>query len=312
MDDSPGIMSAPPASPPRAPLAAAAWMTLAQLAFAGMAVGARVGGSGVPWQEVCASRFVVGALTAYGVARATGSSLRITHVREAWLRSAFGTLSAAGTFYVFAAPAISIGDAATIFATSPMFVALLSAPLLGERVHRGLVLALVTGFTGIALVAGPRFSAGAHVVGVGAATAVSSAMAMIWLRRIGPSESSEAIVLHFACVGACVMALASLPVWRTPDPRTALVLGATGVCAGLGQLAMTRAYSHDRAARVAALGYSGVVFTRILGILFFVELPTGTQALGSGLVIASGVSLSLGPAAVARMRRRSLGPTSPR
>src|SRR5271166_4331797 len=137
---------AEPPSPPRAPLAAAAWMTAAQLAFAGMAVGARVGGGGVPWQEVCATRFFVGALTAYAVARFRGQSLRITRVREAWLRSGFGTLSAAGTFFVFAAPALPLGDAATLFATSPMFVALLSAPLLGERVPRGLVVALALGF----------------------------------------------------------------------------------------------------------------------------------------------------------------------
>jgi drug/metabolite transporter (DMT)-like permease len=287
-------------------------MTTAQLAFAGMAVGARVGGGGVPWQEVCASRFVVGALTAYAVARARGQSLRITRVREAWLRSAFGTLSAAGTFFVFASPALAIGDAATLFATAPLFVALLSAPLLGERVPRGLVLALVVGFAGIALVTQPSFSTANRVVGAGFVTAMSSAFAMIWLRRIGPNESSEAIVFHFACIGSCVMLLASVPVWRTPDLRTALVLGATGLCGGVGQLAMTRAYSRDRAARVSALSYSGVVFTRAMGIVFFAELPTGLQALGSALVVAAGVSLSLGPSAIARLRRRSLGPSAAR
>jgi drug/metabolite transporter (DMT)-like permease len=301
-----------PRSPSGSPLAAAAWMTLAQLAFAGMAVGARVGGGGVPWQEVCASRFVVGAFTAYAAARVRGSSLRITRVREAWLRSAFGTVSAAGTFFVFSTPALAIGDGATLFATSPLFVAFLSAPLLGERVARGLAIALFTGFCGILLVAGPSFSTAHHVVVVGGVTALSSALAMIWLRRIGPNESSEAIVFHFACIGACAMTLASLPVWRTPSVHFALVLAVTGVCGGLGQLAMTRAYSHDRAARVSALSYSGVVFTRMLGAAFFGELPTVMQALGSALVIASGISLSFGPTAVARLRRRSLGATSAR
>jgi drug/metabolite transporter (DMT)-like permease len=268
-------------------------MTIAQLLFAGMAVGARVGARDVPWQEVCASRFLVGGLTAFVVARARGQSLRITQRREAWLRSGFGTLSAAGTFYVFAAPRLAIGDAATLFATSPIFVALLSAPLLGERVPRGLVGGLVLGFAGIALVAQPSFSTAGPLVAIGAATAVSSAMAMVWLRRIGPNESSEAIVLHFACVGFGVMTIASLPVWRTPTPAQALLLGGTGLCAGLAQIAMTRAYGLDRAARVSALGYSGVVFTRALGAPAFGEIPNVMQALGSVLVIASGVLLSL-------------------
>jgi drug/metabolite transporter (DMT)-like permease len=270
-----------------------------------MAVGARVGGRSVPWQEVCASRFLVGALVAYVFARARGQSLRITHRREAWLRSAFGTLSAAGTFFVYAAPALAIGDAATLFATSPIFVALFSAPLLGERVRKGLAAALVMGFTGIALVAQPSFSTTGDLVTIGALTAISSAMAMIWLRRIGPSESSEAIVFHFACVGFCVMLLASLPGWRTPDLEQTIVLAGTGLCAGLGQLAMTRAYTLDHAARVAALGYSGIVFTRALGVPLFGEIPGVTQSLGSLLVIASGVLLSLGEAGMARLRRRA-------
>jgi len=280
-------------SPMRPALRAAAWMTIAQILFAAMAVGARVGGRDVPWQEVCASRFLVGGLTALVVARARGQSLRITRQREAWLRSAFGTLAAAGTFYVFAAPTLALGDAATLFATSPIFVALLSAPLLGERVPRGLVGGLATGFAGIALVAQPSFSTAGPLVAIGVATAVSSAMAMIWLRRIGPNESSEAIVLHFACIGFGVMLVASIPVWRTPTASQTLLLAGTGLCAGLAQIAMTRAYGLDRAARVSALGYSGVVFTRAFGVPAFGEVPNAMQALGSLLVIASGVLLSL-------------------
>jgi drug/metabolite transporter (DMT)-like permease len=268
-------------------------MTVAQLLFAVMAVGARMGARNVPWPEVCASRFLVGGVTAFAVARARGVSLQISKRREAWLRSGFGTLAAAGTFYVFAAPRLAIGDAATLFATSPIFVALLSAPLLGERVPRGLAMCLLLGFAGIALVAQPSLSTAGPLVAVGAATAVSSAMAMIWLRRIGPNESSEAIVLHFACVGFGVMTVASIPVWRTPTVAQALLLGGTGLCAGLAQIAMTRAYGLDRAARVSALGYSGVVFTRALGAPAFGEVPNAMQALGSLLVIASGLLLSL-------------------
>jgi drug/metabolite transporter (DMT)-like permease len=278
-------------------------MVIAHVFFALMAVGARIGGRDVPWQEVCASRFLVGALVAFVVARARGASLRITHVREAWLRSLFGTLAAAGTFYVYAAPAIGVGDAATLFATSPIFIALLSAPLLGERVSPGLLLALAGGFAGIGLVAQPSFSTAGHLVAIGALTAMSSATAMIWLRRIGPNESSEAIVFHFAVVGFVVMALASVPVWRTPDARELVVLALTGLSAGLAQIAMTRAYSLDRAARVGAMGYSGVVFARALALPIFGEVPNVLQGLGSLLVIGSGVALALGRGAIARVRR---------
>jgi drug/metabolite transporter (DMT)-like permease len=287
----------------RRPLRAAAWMIGAQLLFALMAAGTRVCGRHVPWQEVCASRFVVGAITAYVAARIGGESLRIARVGEAWLRSVFGTVSAAGTFFLYASPALALGDVTTLLATAPLFVAMLSAPVLGERIHKSVALALACGFAGIALVARPSFSSAGHLVAIGAATAITSAIAHVSLRRIGPSESSEAIVFHFACVGSTVMVLACIPVWRTPSPADGLVLGITGLFGGLGQLALTRAYTADHAAPVSALGYSGVVFSRAIAAPLFREIPSVTQALGSLFVIASGIALAFGKAAFDRLRR---------
>jgi drug/metabolite transporter (DMT)-like permease len=288
----------------RNPLRAAAWMTLAQLLFAAMGVGARIGARAVPWQEVCLTRFLVGAVCAYAIARIRGESLRVVQVRSAWIRSGFGTLAAAGTFFVYAAPRLAVGDAVTLFAISPIFVALLSAPLLGERVRPGVAVAIGLSFSGITLVAQPSFATAGSVVLVGAATALASAFAMIWLRRIGPSESPEAIVMHFSCVGAAVMAVASIPVWQTPDVREALVLAGTGLAGGLGQITMTRAYSLDNAARVSATGYSQIVFARALAFPAFGEIPSALQWLGSGLVIGSGVLLAMGRRLAPRTRER--------
>jgi drug/metabolite transporter (DMT)-like permease len=267
------------------------WMAVAQLLFVMMAIGARFVGRDLPWQEVAATRFAIGAITAYSVARARGQSLRITRQRDAWLRSAFGTLSAAGTFYIYASPALPMGDAVTLLSTSPIFVALLSAPLLGERVRRSVLVSLVLGFSGIVLVAQPSFRGAGPLVAAGAGAALSSAFAMILLRRIGPSESSEAIVLHFASVGFAVMLLASLPVCRAPTVRDAFWLGFMGLTGGLAQIAMTRAYALDNAARVSAMGFSSVAMMRLLAVPVFGEVPSLVQTTGSLLVIGAGVFL---------------------
>jgi drug/metabolite transporter (DMT)-like permease len=268
-----------------------AWMALAQFLFALMGIGARVGGRDLPWQEVGATRFLVGAMTAFVVARVRGQSLHITHVREAWMRSLFGTLGAAGTFYVYAAPGMPIGDAITLLATSPIFVALVSAPLLGERVRLSIAVALALGFCGIVIVAQPSFATAGHLVAAGTGGALASGLAMVWLRRIGPTESSEAIVFHFSCVGFAAMLLASIPVWKTPSEHAALALAFMGTSGGLAQIAMTRAYTIDHAARVSAMTFSSVVFMRVLAVPFFGEIPTLMQLAGSLLVIGSGVLL---------------------
>jgi drug/metabolite transporter (DMT)-like permease len=266
-------------------------MALAQVLFALMGIGARIGGRDVPWQEVGATRFLVGAMTAYALARARGQSLRITRVGEAWMRSVFGTLSAAGTFYVYAAPGLPIGDAVTLLSTSPIFVTLVSAPILGERVRPSGAVALALGFAGIVIVAQPSFATSGHVVLAGAGAAVASALAMVWLRRIGQSESSEAIVFHFSCIGFAAMLLVSIPVWKTPSAHDAPALALMGLSGGLAQIAMTRAYALDDAARVSIVSFSGVVIMRLLAAPIFGEIPSPIQAAGSLLVIGSGVLL---------------------
>ncbi len=269
-------------------------MLLAQLLFALMAIGARLGGRGVPWPEVGATRFLLGAFTAYAIGRARGQSLRITRIREAWLRSAFGTLSAAGTFFVYAAPSLPIGDAVTLLATSPIFVTLLSAPLLGERVRARSAAALALGFSGIVIVAQPSFSTAGHLVAAGAGAALASALAMMSLRRISQSESGEAIVFHLSCVGFAAMLLASIPVWRTPQSGDVLALALMGLSGGLAQIAMTRAYALDHAARVSIVTFSSVVIMRVLAVPVFGEVPSPVQMAGSLLVIGSGILLGSG------------------
>lgn len=274
-------------------LTGALWMTLAQALFAVMSAGARLVGHDVPWQEVCASRMIVGAIVAFVVAKVRGQSLKITGKKQAWFRTIFGTASAAGTFYVLSQPGLAIGDAVTLFATSPIFVALLSWPLLGEKVRWSVAVAIVFAFAGILVVAQPSFATAGGVVLVGTLTALGSAVAMIWLRKLGPGESGEAIVFHFMSFGSIALVIASIPVWRTPDAESALFLALTGLSGGLAQLAMTRAYALDRAARISALGYSGIIFTRCLAVPLFGEVPTLVQVAGSVLVIGSGMALAL-------------------
>jgi drug/metabolite transporter (DMT)-like permease len=270
-----------------------AWMTAAQALFAAMALGARFVGRDVPWQEVAAARMLVALVLTFAIARTRGQSLAITDKKHAWLRTIFGTVAAAGSFYVYARPMLPIGDAVTVINTSPIFVAFLAWPLLGERVSRSVALAIGLAFVGILVVAQPSFRVSAGVLGVCVLSAVCTAFAMTWLRKMGPGESSEAIVFHYMCVATVTLALASIPVWKTPDLHSLAFLLFTGVTGGLAQLAMTRAYSLDDAARVSAIGYSGVVFTRLFALPVFGEVPSVAQIAGSVLVIGAGVVLAL-------------------
>jgi drug/metabolite transporter (DMT)-like permease len=277
-------------------------MALAQLFFAGMNIATRLGARALPWSEIGAGRFLVGAVIALSVAWYRGSSLRIRDRPNAWRRSGYGTVAAVCTFYALASSRIALGDAATLGATAPIFVALLSGPLLAERVDGRVGLAVALGFAGILAVVRPTFASALPVAAVATAGAMFYALAMIWLRKIGPGESHEAVVFHFSLVGLVTLLVMAIPVWRWPDGSNGLYLLGAGIGGGGGQIAMTRAYSLHRAAPVTALSGLGIVLTHLLAIPVFGDRPTGWQIAGSLLVIVASLLLAFGrdslPAAV--------------
>ncbi|HEV8178448.1 MAG TPA: DMT family transporter [Gemmatimonadales bacterium] len=275
------------------------WMVLAQLFFAGMNVCTRLGSRDLPWAEVGAARFLVGALMAAALGLYQGTSLRITDRPSTWRRSVFGALSAVCTFYALGSSRIALGDVATLGATAPIFVAVLSGPLLGERVGARGTLAIALVFAGIVGVVGPSFGIAAPVATIAIMGAILYALALIWLRKIGPGETSEAVVLHFSIVGFCAMLVFAIPVWHWPDARGSLLLLGAGLTGGGAQIAMTRAYSLHQAAPLAALSGLGIVLTHLLAIPIFGERPTGWQVAGSLLVIGATLLLATGSATAA-------------
>jgi drug/metabolite transporter (DMT)-like permease len=281
------------------PLAGLGWMVAAQLCFAAMNVFTRLGSRHLPWPEIAAARFLVGALIAVGLAAARGKSLAVTDRRGTWRRSIYGTLSALGTFFALSSPRVAVGDAVTLGATAPIFVAALSGRLLNESVGRRLWITIALAFAGIALLVQPSFTTAAPVAGVATAGAFFYALAMIWLRRIGPAESHEAVVLHFSLVALATMLTLAIPSWTWPDAESGLYLLGAGLGGGGAQIAMTRAYSLHRAAPVTALSTLGVVFTWLLALPLFPERPTAWQVAGTLLVLAATVLIG---AATARPR----------
>lgn len=69
-----------------------------------------------------------------------------------------------------------------------------------------------------------------------------------------------------------------------------------GVSAGFAQLAMTKAYTPESAARVSGMSYLTVVASALLGVIVLGERPPGIAIFGVVLVIAGGVLVTLGRA----------------
>jgi drug/metabolite transporter (DMT)-like permease len=175
--------------------------------------------------------------------------------------------------------------------TMPLFLTILSVPLLGEKVGIRRWSAVIAGFLGVLLILRPFASAiplwPALVVVAGA---LCWALAMIAIRRMGEAgESNVAIVAWFSIGGTVLAGGFTIPVWVTPAWHETGFLVGVGLTSTVAQLLMTDAYRRGEATIVAPFEYTGILWTALIGIVLFDESPSPTMAAGVVVLVASGL-----------------------
>jgi drug/metabolite transporter (DMT)-like permease len=283
-------------------------MALGATLFALMNFFARLASSTASWASVASVRALVGALVAVAVARVRGTSLRATDRKAIFWRSFFGTLSMLATFYALSSRTLALGDTATLLNLTPVFLAILAPLFLRERTTGIVAIAIAISLAGVVLVlrpailfggeSAPMLASAGPTARATAATATCAAflasIAMMMLRRVGQNESAEAIAFHFSIFAAVALGILALLDPRLPRASDAGLMIAAGACGGVAQLAMTRAYSLESAARVGGVGYLSVVVSALLGVVILHEPLSGIAIGGMALVIVGGLVAAFG------------------
>ena len=206
------------------------------------------------------------------------------------IRSIAGTISMFCNFaaYIF----LPLADATAIGFAAPLFVVILAALVLAERVHATRWSAVVLGFIGVLIIAGPEGGV-SHSALYGAFFALAgaglTAIAMIFLRRMSAHEHSITIAFYFMLTSAAVALLTAFFGWNMPTLGEALVLIFTGLAGGVGQLFLSFSYRFSEASALAPFDYAAMIWAVVLGYFLFGELPAPQVWLGGAIVIAAGL-----------------------
>jgi drug/metabolite transporter (DMT)-like permease len=185
-----------------------------------------------------------------------------------------------------------LADAIAIGFSSPLFLTMLSIPLLGERVGRHRWGAVLVGFAGVLLMARTGgFSGGGLSLGAGLALASAAigAAVTIAVRRMTLTEASATLVTYQALFTTILSALLLPFGWRTPGWQDGLMLAAIGVSSGVGQYWWTQAFRFAPAAVAAPFSYLSLVWSLLWGYLVWGDLPTTGLLAGGAVVVASGL-----------------------
>ena len=242
--------------------------------------------SGIPTSEKLVARGLVAVIVTFILIKKRGESLVPGKPWLLFLRSALGTLGM--VTYFLALEKLPLADTVTINKLSPFFVLLFSWIFLGEKLKKIQIIAILTAFAGVALVANPVGMTVSGAIILALASAVFAGAAYTTLRALRKYDSPLRVVFWFSLFSVVAFLPKTISGGVIPTGTTILPLLGIGIAGVLGQILMTTAYRFAPGGKVAVYGYLSVVFSVIWQISVFQEIPSVMVLSGAVLVMTAG------------------------
>jgi drug/metabolite transporter (DMT)-like permease len=246
-----------------------------------------------PLNEVVFFRCLFSLVPCLALLAATGGfrRLRTQRLKEHIGRGAMQFISMMCIFAAFGL--MPLADAVSISFSSPLFLTLLSIPLLGERVGRHRWAAVLVGFLGVLVMIRAGGGFGGGIASTGALLALLSALigasVTIAVRRMTLTEATATLVTYQALVTTVLSAVLLPFAWTTPDWQDVLAMAAIGLCSAVGQYWWTQAFRFAPAAVAAPFSYLAMIWALLLGYFVWGDVPTPLLLTGAMVVAVSGL-----------------------
>jgi drug/metabolite transporter (DMT)-like permease len=185
---------------------------------------------------------------------------------------------------------LPLAIATAIAFSSPLFIAALAGPFLGENVTQRRVLAILAGFAGVLIVIRPGSPSFTSVLLFPVAMALANAIRDMMTRKLARTETSVSILFWSMLLSLLISAL-SIPFgWVAIAPIDIgwLVLG--GLLNALAHFTMIAAYRFADTSALAPYRYSSLVWAIIFGWAIWGHLPDWISLLGALVIVAAAVA----------------------
>lgn len=243
------------------------------------------------------------------------AGIKTTSVRNHAVRGIVGScamgLGFAGLKY------LPLPEVTAIRFVTPILMVVLAALILGERFRFVRIAAVMLGFVGVIIIVAPRLSVGlgsTEALGVllTLGSACLAAFAQVFVKGMAGKESTTAIVFWFSATST-LLSLVTIPFgWVWPNGYELTLLIGAGIVGGLGQVFLTSSYRFAEAGVLAPFTYVSILWSVLIGYVWFSEVPTLGMLVGAALVICAGVIIvlrerALGMDATARRKVKAKG-----
>jgi drug/metabolite transporter (DMT)-like permease len=217
----------------------------------------------------------------------------VSVTKKPWMQAVRSLLLFCSTILNFLAlQHLQLAETMAITFLTPLVVALLCGPLLGEWVGPRRMAAIGVGFIGVLVVVRPGLG-GMHPAAFYTVAGVFCYAFYGILTRILARHDSSATTMFYSGFAGLIILTPVIPfVWQTP-PNSLVVamMVAVGAFGALGHWLIIHAYKRAPASVLAPFMYTQIVWMIALGWIVFNDLPDRWTLAGAAIVIASGLYL---------------------
>ena len=257
--------------------------------FAGMSFFVKLSGK-VPVIEKAMFRNAVALVVAYIIMRREGVSFYVEKKNRLplFLRCFFGTAGLICNFWAIGY--LKLGDSSILQKMAPFFSIVMSIFILQEKPNLTSIVSVLVALIGAAFVVKP----GQGLLGlpalVGLLGGFCAGTAFTFVRKLGTHGVRGAqIVFYFSFISSIALLPICLLQFRPLSAEQLLFLTGAGLCAAVGQLFVTKAYSYAPAQEISVFDYSQVFFSAILGFVILGELPDIYSFIGYALIFSMAI-----------------------
>ncbi|PIE15505.1 MAG: hypothetical protein CSA68_05605 [Rhodobacterales bacterium] len=215
------------------------------------------------------------------------TALHTNYPKLQLLRALF--MLGATSFFFTGLSKLGLAEITAIMDISPVLITLGAALFLGERFGIRRAFGVLAALIGALIIIRP----GAGVVSVYALLPVAAAVCYsgfaLTTRYVGDKETVWTSLFYSAALGGVVFSLVLPFYWQTPDMVSILLMIAVVAVSTFPQFLLIHALTLAEASVVAPIGYLGLLFATLWGILFFGDYPDGYTYLGALVIVGAGL-----------------------
>ncbi len=221
-------------------------------------------------------------------ARLGREHLKTEHLGLHVFRSLAG--SVCQLLFFMAVRSIPLLDSVLLSNSAPLFIPLVIFVWFRKTVRPLVWLSLLVGLGGIVLIIKPgpqMFHSPASLIAL--LSGICSALALVATNKLAETEPPVRILFYNFGISTLLLIPFAVWTWKPLSLKQWLLLIAVGVFYAVTQLLIILAYRYSSAAQLSPFNYTVVVFSGILGWVFFGSVPDALAIMGTVLICAGGI-----------------------